>query len=307
MKKEIYEEVNENFAKITHINHDCVILHDPQPMPMVKFYRKRQTWIWRCHVDLSHPYLPLWEYFKTFLLRYDLVIVSDEKYVKEDLPVPQRIIRPAIDPLSPKNKPLDKKTIDEYLAKYNIPTDKPIILQVSRFDKWKDPEGVIDVFSLVKEEIDCTLVLLGNKATDDPEGEIIFEQVRKKAKKYKDVILLTVDNNILVNVLQTRADVVLQKSLREGFGLTVTEALWKERPVVASNVGGIPLQVIDGETGFLVEPTDIKGCAEKVIRILKDKELAEYFGKNGKEHVRKNFLITRKFINYLDLLIEILA
>ncbi len=256
---------------------------------------------------MSHPNEELWDYLKSFILRYDLVIVSDEKYKKENLPVTQKIIRPSIDPLSSKNKSLDDEIIYKCLRKYNIQDDKPIILQVSRFDKWKDPEGVIDVFEIVKKEIDCQLILLGNKATDDPESDKIFEQVKKKAKKIKHVILLTIDNNILVNALQRKADVIIQKSIREGFGLTVTEALWKEKPVVASNVGGIPLQVIDEKTGFLVEPNDIEGCAQKVITILKDKELARYLGKNGKEYVKKNFLITRLILDYLNILIEIFA
>ncbi|HAV41505.1 MAG TPA: glycosyl transferase family 1, partial [Acidobacteria bacterium] len=305
MKKEIYQEQNEYFSRFTHLNHDLVVVHDPQPLPMIRFYRKRQPWVWRCHVDLSNPNPELWEYLKRFILRYDMVVVSHENYKHKDLPVPQRIVHPSIDPLAPKNKPLDKNTIKKYLNKFGIPNGKPIITQISRFDKWKDPEGVLKVFELVKEEIDCRLVLCGNLASDDPEGRKIYERIAQKARNMSDVILILEENNILVNALQSTAAVVLQKSLREGFGLTVTEALWKGRPVVASNVGGIPLQIIDGKTGFLVEPEDIEGCARKVVQILKNPELWQELGANGKAHVRENFLVTRNLLDYLDIMDEV--
>ena len=195
------------------------------------------------------------------------------------------------------------------MKKFGIPTDKPLITQISRFDPWKDPEGVIEVFELVKKKIDCRLVLCGSMAADDPEGCIINENVKQMAKQLiedKDVILITSENNILVNALQRSSAVIMQKSLREGFGLTVAEALWKERPVVASNVGGIPLQIKDEENGFLVEPSDTKGFADRIIQILQNPNLAENMGENGKEIVRKNFLITRLLSDYLDLLKDII-
>jgi len=309
MKKKLYIQANETFSSYTHIDHDCVFIHDPQPLPLVKFYKKKQPWVWRCHVDLSHPNRELWRFLEGFILRYDAMIISDEKY-RKDIPIEQRVIYPTIDPLSPKNKELAPKVIAKYLKKFGIPNDKPIILQVSRFDKWKDPKGVIEVFELVKEEVDCRLVLCGNMATDDPEGALIYDEVKEKAKKWMekgDIILITYDNNILVNALQRRSAVVVQKSIREGFGLAVTEALWKEKPVVASNVGGIPLQIKDGENGFLVEPRDTEGFAERILKILKDPELAKGLGKKGKETVRKNFLITRALIDYLDLLCDLLS
>lgn len=309
MKKKLYIQANETFSSYTHIDHDCVFIHDPQPLPLVKFYKKKQPWVWRCHVDLSHPNRELWRFLEGFILRYDAMIISDEKY-RKDIPIEQRVIYPTIDPLSPKNKELAPKVIAKYLKKFGIPNDKPIILQVSRFDKWKDPKGVIEVFELVKEEVDCRLVLCGNMATDDPEGALIYDEVKEKAKKWMekgDIILITYDNNILVNALQRRSAVVVQKSIREGFGLAVTEALWKEKPVVASNVGGIPLQIKDGESGFLVEPRDTEGFAERILKILKDPELAKGLGKKGKETVRKNFLITRALIDYLDLLCDLLS
>lgn len=307
MKKEIYEEQNEYFSRFTHLNHDLVIVHDPQPLPMISYYRKRQPWVWRCHIDLSNLNRELWDYLKGFILRYDMVVVSNEKYKQKDLPVPQLVQYPTINPLSSKNKPLDKNTIKKYLNKFGIPNGKPIITQISRFDKWKDPEGVLKVFELVKQEVDCRLILCGNLAIDDPEGRKIYEKVQQRAKKMNDVILILEENNILVNALQSTASVVIQKSIREGFGLTVTEALWKKRPVVASNVGGIPLQIIDGKTGFLVEPNDIVGCAKRVVQILKDQELARELGENGHARVRENFLVTRSLLDYLNLMEEILC
>ena len=311
MKKRLYVQVNEQFSIYTHIDkHDFVIIHDPQPLPLTQFYRKRQPWIWRCHIDLSSPNKELWEYLKNFILKYDVVIFSSEKYKSKDLPMDYKIIQPAIDPLSPKNKNISDSDIFKYLKKYGVPTDKPLITQISRFDKWKDPMGVVEVFKRVREEVDCRLVLCGNMATDDPEGIELLDKIKQKAKHLIDnneviLVLATVENNILVNSLQRKSAVIIQKSLREGFGLTVTEGLWKQRPVVASNVGGISLQIQDGENGFLVEPRDIDGFAERIVEILKNPGLAKKLGDNGKETVRKKFLITRVLSDYLDLFSEI--
>jgi trehalose synthase len=311
MKKKLYLKTNEEFSAYTRLGQNqVVIIHDPQPLPLITFYKKRQPWIWRCHIDLTSPNKKLWDFLKNFILQYDIVVISLENYRHKDLYVDQRVIPPAIDPLSPKNVELPQVTIEKYLKKFHILLDKPIITQISRFDKWKDPEGVIDVFKKVKEEVDARLILCGSMATDDPEGYKIYERVKRKADKLiekGDVILITSENNILVNVLQRVSSVIIQKSIKEGFGLTVTEALWKERPVVASNIGGITLQIKDGETGFLLEPDDTDNFAKKVIEIIKDKELAIELGRNGKEHVRKNFLITRLIIQHLDLLNEVLS
>jgi trehalose synthase len=309
IKKRLYIRANEDFSAFTHIDHDCVVVHDPQPLPLIKYYAKKQPWVWRCHIDLSTSNSDLWDFLKKFILRYDLMVISSEKYQRPDLPVEQRIIHPAIDPLSPKNMEISPDTISKYLKKFGIPTDKPLITQISRFDRWKDPEGVIEVFKLVKKRIDCRLVLCGSMATDDPEGWAIFEKVEKRAKELidnKDVILITSENSLLVNALQRASAVIVQKSSREGFGLTVTEALWKGTPVVTTEVGGIPLQVKDGENGFLLKAGDKKGFAEKIMLLLKDRQLAEEMGKKGKEVVRENFLITRILSDWLDLLNEIL-
>lgn len=310
MKKHLFEQVNHQFSSYTHINtHDFVVVHDPQPLPLVQYYRKRQPWIWRCHIDLSAPNRELWDYLKKFILKFDIVIVSSEKYKSKDLPIEYKIIRPAIDPLTHKNKPISENDIAKQLKKYGVPTDKPFITQISRFDKWKDPIGVVEVFEKVKQKVDCRLVMCGNMASDDPEGLMIYDKIKKHGKSLidsNDLILLTIESNILVNALQRSAAVVIQKSIREGFGLTVTEALWKERPVIASNVGGIPLQLEDEVNGFLLEPDDIDGFAERTIEILKNPSLAEKLGKKGKETVKEKFLVTRILMDYLDLLNSLL-
>jgi trehalose synthase len=309
-KKRLYYQANGDFATYTHIDHDCVIIHDPQPLPLIKFYKKRQPWIWRCHVDLSNPNERLWEFLSSFMLRYDVVILSNKNYLKKDLPVEQVVIYPAIDPLSSKNMDIPESDIAKYLKKYGISTDKPLITQISRFDKWKDPGGVIKVFKLVKEKIDCRLILCGNLATDDPEGIMMYERTEKEAQKLienGDVVLVTdpaASNFIFINALQRKSSVIVQKSSKEGFGLVVTEALWKGTPVVASNIGGIPLQIQDGENGFLLDFADTQGFADKIVTLLKDPALADEMGRKGREHVKNNFLITRLLIDYLDLLAD---
>jgi len=208
-----------------------------------------------------------------------------------------------IDPLSLKNKPLGRKTIDKYLHKFGIEPNRKIISQISRFDKWKDPLGVLKIFTHVRKKIDCQLVLLGSLSPDDPAGQEFFKKVKKASERHKykrDIKLLLVDNDILVNCVQRASSVIIQKSLREGFGLVVSEALYKATPVVASNVGGIPLQVINGITGFLHDPYDIEGFAKSIISLLENKNLAEELGRNGKTHVKNNFLITRLMLNWFN-------
>jgi trehalose synthase len=307
MKKKIYLEINEAFSAYNHINHDFVIIHDPQPLPLINYYRKVQPWIWRCHIDLSNPNKEMWEYLKGFVLKYDLEIVSHQKY-KNDLPVNYKIIHPAIDPLTSKNIDLKSHDIKKILSKFRIPLDKPIVTQISRFDKWKDPVGVIDIYKKVRKKRDCRLILCGSMASDDPEGIRIYEQVKSRANdlvEKGEVILIASENNVLVNVLQRESAVIIQKSLREGFGLTVTEALWKGTPVVASNVGGIPLQITDGKNGFLVDPKDSDGFADRIIELLKNPKLGLKLGKAAKEYVREKFLITRILQDYIQLLNEI--
>lgn len=309
INRNYYMENNHKFSRFTHLHHDCIVVHDPQPLPLIKFCDKHQPWVWRCHIDLSKPHSELWDYLKTFILRYDVVIVSDEKYKRKDLPVEQRIIYPSIDPLSLKNIELNEDTIASYLKQYDIPTDKPLVTQISRFDKWKDPEGVIQVFERVRKEVDCRLILCGSAATDDPEGVEIYTNVVQKYNdliEKGDILLITAEDNLMVNALQRASAVIMQKSTKEGFGLTVTEGMWKGRPVVASNVGGIPNQIDNNRTGILVDPYDFDKCAEKVIMLLKDEKMANQIGERAREMVRKKFLITRHMDDYLKLFNDLL-
>ena len=309
-KKQLYLQVNDSFAKFTHLNHDCIIVHDPQPLALIKFYRKRQPWIWRCHIDLSDPHSGLWDFLKGFLLKYDQIIVSSKKYMKDDLPIDQRLMFPAINPLSLKNKELSERTILKYINKAGIPTDKPIITQVSRLDPWKDPEGAIDVFKLVKEKVDCRLVFCYNLASDDPEGMKMYTKVQRKANRYLksgDILFVVGNNEILVNSIQRFSSCIIQKSIKEGFCLAVTEALWKGTSVVASNVGGIPAQIEDSKNGFLLDATDIEGFADRITYLLKNPKESEKLGREATETVRRKFLITRLLSDYLYMLNSIMS
>lgn len=307
-KKFYVSRVDEAFLPHHGIEDDCVIIHDPQPLPLVSFYRKSQPWIWRCHIDLTNPDEKLWEFLKGFILKYDIVVVSSEKYKKKDLPVQQRVIAPGIDPLSLKNKQLSEEDILTCARKAGILNDKPVITQVSRMDPWKDPEGLLEIFKRVKEKVDCRLVFCYDTALDDPQGTAIYSRVYRKAEKLRqrgDVVFVVGKHHILVNAIQRFSTVLVQNSIREGFCLSITEGLWKGKPVVATNVGGIPLQIRDGEEGFLVEPKDRDQFAERIVEILKNPSLATEMGNKGRERVRKNFLITRLLSDYLHLLSEL--
>jgi trehalose synthase len=297
MKMQIHEEVAYENALRNHLDHDIVIVHDPQPLPMINCYRKKAPWVWRCHVDLSNPNPELWEYLRPFIEKYDAVVVSLPEYAQK-LTTPQRFIMPAIDPFSTTNKELSDSEINDRLHSHDIPTDLPLVVQVSRFDKWKDPQGVIQAFQIARKEVDCTLVLVGNVATDDPEGQEVFESVSDSSEER--IRILSVQDSALVNALQRRAAVVLQKSIREGFGLTVTEAMWKGTPVIGGNVGGIRHQIRDGENGFLVDSPE--EAAGRIVQLLQDKDLRERIGKQARETVRHNFLITRLMEDWLDLI-----
>jgi len=304
-KKQLYMQVNDNFSRFTHLDHDCVIIHDPQPLSLIRCYRKRQPWVWRCHIDLTDPHAELWDFLSGFVLKYDEMICSSEKYFKEDLPVKQRLMYPAINPLSDKNKDMSEDAMMKQIAKAGIPTDKPVITQVSRLDPWKDPEGVIDVFKQVRQQVDCRLVLCYNVASDDPEGLQMYRKVVRKANRLLetgDIMLVVGNTEPLVNAVQRFSDVIIQKSTKEGFCLCVTEALWKGTPVVASNVGGIPCQIDHGQSGYLLEPHDNGGFTERIIHILQNPDEAKAMGEKGKEKVRKEFLITRLLSDYLDML-----
>ncbi len=299
--KKIYEGTNEHNSVFMHLDKtDAIIIHDPQVLPLIKFYKKNQPWIWRCHIDITKPNKNLWNYLKNFVNLYDEMIVSDDCYKKDGVKIPQTIIMPSINPLSEKNKDVSMQKAKAILAKNGVEFDKPIVCQISRFDYWKDPSGVIDAYLKVKKSVDCQLVLLGNAATDDPEGMKIYQEVAKKAKNKKDITLLLFDDNMLVNALQKVSAVILQKSLREGFALTVSEALWKGTPVIGGNIGGIPNQIINGKNGYLVN--NIDECADKTIELLRNDKLRKEMGKFGRELVRENFLITRHLLDYIKLL-----
>lgn len=255
---------------------------------MINYYKKKGPWIWRCHVDLTNMNQELWHYLVQFIERYDAVIFTLKEY-KQELITPQVFFVPAIDPSAIKNRELDETEIDERLNHYDIPTDIPLVVQISRFDRWKDPEGVIQAFKLARKEVKCTLVLLGNVATDDPEGPKVYESLLDHQEER--IIILSRQDSAVVNALQRRAAVGLQKSLREGFGLTVTEAMWKRTPVIGGNVGGIRYQIRDGMNGFLV--SSVEEAAERIIQLVKDETLREHMGQQAKETVRNRFLLVR--------------
>jgi len=296
IKKEIFEQVIYENSVRNFLEHDFVIVHDPQPLPLIEHYEKKCPWIWRCHIDLSKPDVEMWKYLRHWIDKYAAVIVSCPEY-KQEMKPSRRVFMPAIDPFSIKNRQLSDKDIDERLGHYKVSTDLPLVVQISRFDPWKDPEGVVEAFKLARKEVDARLVLLGNFATDDPEGAKIFESLRACQEEHI-LILTSGDDTALVNALQTRAAVVLQKSLREGFGLTVAEAMWKGTPVIGGNVGGIRYQIENGVNGFLV--SSVEEAAECIVRLLKDEKLRGEMGQKARETVREKFLLTRYVEQYLD-------
>jgi trehalose synthase len=297
LKMKVYEEVAFENAVRNHLDHDLIIVHDPQPLPLIRFYRKKVPWVWRCHIDLSNPHTELWAQLLRWVERYDAVVLSLPEFAQK-LTTPQRFIMPAINPMSTTNKELSDNEIAERLAHYGIPTDLPLVVQVSRFDRWKDPQGVIEAFRIARKQVDCTLILIGNVATDDPEGQEVFASLCESAEER--IHILSFQDSVLVNTLQRKAAVVLQKSIREGFGLTVTEAMWKGTPVVGGRVGGIRHQIKDGVNGFLVD--NVEQAAERIVQLVKDADLRHRLGTHAKETVRNRFLMTRLLEDWLDLI-----
>ncbi len=304
-----YLEYNRMNSESTILNTDFVIIHDNQPAAMIQFLpSKSDKWLWRCHIDLSTPNLTVWSFLEPYISRYDAAIFTSEKYVIPSLKVPKIFIRaPSIDPLSDKNKELSVEEISNVLNKFGVNPEKPIITQVARFDPWKDPLGVIDVYKLVKKEVpQVQLLLIASMALDDPEGWTYFEKTARHAGDDGDIHLLTDFKGVKdleVNAFQSASQVVLQMSTREGFGLSVTEALWKGIPVVGRSVGGIPLQITNGLNGFLVN--NVNEAAEKVLYLLNHNEVAKQLGINGTEHVKKNFLIINDLKDYLRIFNEL--
>jgi len=301
-------EVNRTNAerlRATLAGADFVFIHDPQPAPLFgAIPDRRGRWVWRCHIDVSHPHRPVWKTLRTVVRGYDASVFSMAAFA-QPLPHPQYLVPPSIDPLSQKNRPLDPDEAARATAPFGLDPTRPVILQVSRFDRFKDPVGVIRAFRMVRPHVPIQLVLAGGSASDDPEGEEVLAEVRAEAADDPDihVLLLPPDAHTTINALQRLATIVVQKSLREGFGLTVTEALWKGRPVIGGEAGGITLQVFDNHTGFLVNTPE--GAAFRIRYLLSRPELIAAMGIKGRRLVRENFLLTRHLREYLTLILAL--
>lgn len=298
-------EVNRQNAKEVLRDADIMFVHDPQPIALVEGKAARQNkWIWRCHIDFTIPQQNVWEFLKQFVKSYDAAVFSAPAFSRP-LGIRQVLISPSIDPLSNKNKDLPAPYIDSVCERFGLNRERPIITQISRFDYLKDPLGVIQAYKMVKKRMDCQLVLAGGGATDDPEGMQVLAEVKQEAADDRDIFVLFLPpgSDLEINALQRASDVILQKSLREGFGLTVAEALWKAKPVIASAVGGIPLQIAHKYSGILTH--SVAGTAYWIKQLLNERDYAEKLGTNGRQHIQNNFLITRHLRDYLLLFISL--
>jgi trehalose synthase len=298
---EIYLAYNERNISRLPLDSEFVVIHDPQPAALIEArQRNHNYWAWRCHIDLSHPNQAVWDFLAPFVAKYDGSMFSSPEFARQ-LPIPQYLFYPAIDPLSDKNRELSADFIDGVLERYKIDPQRPILTQISRFDRLKDPVGVIRAYRIVKRYFDCQLVLAGGGAPDDPEGAIVLKEVLREAESDSDIKVLDLPPfaPLEVNALQRASTIVIQKSLREGFGLTVSEALWKKKPVVASAVGGIPSQVIHKQTGLLAH--SVEGAAYQIRFLLSHPDIAAKLGEAGHQHVKENFLITQKLKRYLTM------
>lgn len=301
-----FREVNDANAGQMDLSGDFVFVHDPQPIALIKHRKNRSgRWVWRGHVDFSNPYPPVWKFLSDFVNLYDTAVFSAPSFARE-LAIGQVLIAPSIDPLSEKNKDLSEEVIDGVFGRFGIDRSRPIVTQISRFDYLKDPVGVIRAYKKVKRYINGQLVLAGGGATDDPEGPKIIEEVKNEAAGDKDIFVLFLPpaSDIEINALQRGSTVLLQKSLKEGFGLTVSEALWKSKPVIASAVGGIPLQITHKYSGILTH--SIEGTAYWIKQLVNEPEYARALGANGREHIKNNFLITRHIKDYLLVFLSLL-
>jgi len=278
---------------------DMVVIHDPQPAALV--LSRSQTpahWVWRCHIDLSNPNAGVWEFLRPFVEHYDGAIFSSQSFTRQ-LPIPQYLFYPCIDPLSEKNKELPDSQVQQICDEFGIDRSRPIVTQVSRFDRLKDPVGVVHAYKLAKKYVDCQLVLAGGGASDDPEGAAVLQEVKEAAGNDPDIIILDLPPwcAIQINAIQRASTIIVQKSLKEGFGLTVTEALWKGKPTIAGAVGGIPNQIMHKLTGVLVH--SVEGCAFQMRYLLTHPEFARSIGMSGREHVKENFLMTTSVKRWL--------
>jgi len=298
---EIFLSYNEQNRATLPLDAEFMVIHDPQPAALIDGRPPSSNhWVWRCHIDLSHPSRAVWNFLEKFVSRYDGAMFSSPEFSRQ-LSIPQYLFYPAIDPLSEKNCSLDTEFVTQVLHRYEIDPQRPILTQISRFDRLKDPVGVIRAYRIVKRYFDCQLVLAGGSASDDPEGALVLKDVLRVADHDPDIKILELPAwaPLEVNALQRASTIVVQKSLREGFGLTVSEALWKKKPVVASAVGGIPTQIIHKHTGLLAH--SVEGTAYQIRFLLSHPEIAAKLGENGHEHVKENFLITQKLKRYLAL------
>jgi trehalose synthase len=303
----IYLTNNKMNSHEMDLNYDVFVINDPQPAALRYFCEaSKAKWVWRCHIDSSKPDEDTWQFLKPYIEAHDAAVFTMDKFVPEDLEgVAIAIMAPAIDPFNTKNMPLPETEVcDAMLDNLGLDRNRPLIIQVSRFDQWKDPFGVIEVYHLVDEKIpNVQLALVGSLAHDDPEGWEMHAAIHKEAAKYKDVHVFTNISgigNMEVNAFQRASDVVVQKSIKEGFGLVVAEALWKGTPVVAGNVGGIPLQMTGNLSKYLVD--GIEECAEKIVHLLKNPEVAETLGQEGGEHIKNKFLMPRLIRDELSLI-----
>lgn len=302
---EVYRAHNKANGSNLSLDAEFVVIHDPQPAALIEARQNRENhWLWRCHIDLSHPNQTVWNFLKPFVAQYDGAMFSSPEFAQQ-LPIPQYLFYPAIDPLSEKNMALDQDFIHEVTDRFEIDPQRPILTQISRFDRLKDPVGVIRAYRIVRRYFDCQLVLAGGSASDDPEGELVLKDVLNEADGDPDIKVLRLPSwaPLEVNALQRASTIILQKSLREGFGLTVAEALWKKKPVVASAVGGIPTQVIHKQTGLLAH--SVEGTAYQIRFLLSHPEIAAKLGESGHLHVKENFLISQKLKRYLTLFLKL--
>jgi trehalose synthase len=306
----LYMSVSEDNAEaFDEQSYDFVIVHDSQPAALLPELvedrgSKAGKWIWRCHIDLTSPFEPVWEFVKPIVENYDAAIFTLPDFVQPGLDIAHvAIIPPSIDPLAIKNIPMDGGMVDEVMRRYMIDTTRPLVVQVSRFDPWKDPLGVIDAFRIARKEVPgLQLALIASMAHDDPEGWDYYTKTEEYRQDDGDIFLLSNLNDVGalgVNAFQRAANVVVQKSIREGFGLVVSEAMWKGKPVIGSDVGGIRLQIIDGETGYLVD--DVDGCAKRIVDVLSDHEEAIEMGRVARAFVKERFLSTRDIDDHLAL------
>ena len=304
--QDIFLMYNEQNLQRMQFGDDLVVIHDPQPAALIRAKGKNSAkWVWRCHIDLSNPHPQLWEFLRQFIEQYDAAIFSSQSFARQ-LPIPQYLFYPCIDPLSEKNKELDDSFIQKVCDEFGIDRSRPIVTQVSRFDRLKDPVGVVQAYKLARKYVDCQLVLAGGGATDDPEGAAVLQEVKEAAGNDPDIIILDLPPwcALEINALQRASTLVVQKSIKEGFGLTVTEALWKAKPTIAGSVGGIPNQIIHKLTGVLVH--SVEGCAFQIRYLLTHPEFARRIGSAGREHVKENFLMTTNVKRWL-LLFRILT